>query len=159
MALPNQGGPVLNKAQFRVSVSGFPLGYWKSAKIPQPKVKMTKVKEAGAAHERKYPAGIAEYDDAEFTGFQDTGGQMEASIRAWLAQCVNPRTGRTTVAPAAALRDVRVDQCDTDGRVVHEWVLHGCFPLETGDLELDAQDENPVERKLKLAVTWTEGIR
>jgi hypothetical protein len=158
MAVPNQGGPVLNKAQFVPYVTGFPLGYWSKAKIPTPKVKVTEVPQAGATQPRKYPSGQVTYDNAEFTGFQDTAGAMEGSLRAWLAQCAGSRTGRAAVPPQAALRDVRVEQTDTDGRVVHEWVLHGCFPVETGDIELEGQDEKPVERKLVLAVTWVEQV-
>jgi hypothetical protein len=159
MGVPNQGGPVLNKGQFRVSVNGFVVGYFTAAKIPTLKVKVTKVKQAGAAVERKYPSGLAECDDAELTYNQDTRGAMEAGARAWLVQCVEIRNGRTAVPPDGALRDVQIDQMNTDGTVVHTHVLHGCFPIETGDIELEGGNADAVDKKMKLSVTWPEQTR
>jgi hypothetical protein len=156
----NEGGPVLTKGNYRVSINGFPVGYWKDAKIPTIKHKSTVVPQAGANIPRQQPSGMAEKpEDAEFTAYQGTDGLMETAIRNWFLQCLNLRTGRASGPPQAAFRDVTVEQFDIDGRVVHEWRLRQCFPLETGGLEFAPQDEAPVERKLKLAVNIPEQVR
>lgn len=159
MSVPNQGGAVLAKGNFIVIVAGFPIGYFKAAKIPQAKIGRTEVKQAGAAVSRKYPSGMLEFDDAEFTMFQSSDGLTDAAVKAWLAQCANPKTGKASVPPQGAKRDVTVQQTDTDGSIVHEWILRGAFPLEAGDLDLEAGSSDPVERTLKLSVDFVEQLR
>lgn len=149
----NRGGPVTAKGNFSVSVRGFILGYWKTAKIPETKIKKTTITPAGAGGPTHFPSGLQDgYDDAEFTHYQDTAGQMEAAVRIWLKQCADIRTGRATVKPLAAKRDATVQQHDIDGTVIHEWTLIGTFPTSSGGIELEGGDENAVEKALKLSV-------
>lgn len=159
MAQMHRGGPPLVKGQFGVFVDGFTLGYWTKAKIPSMKVKKTSVQEAGAPVAKHYPSGLAEFDDLELSSYMGTDGALTDDLEAWLKACVDPRTGRTTLDPESARKDITVVQYDTDGTEIEEWRCHGGFPIDLGAIELEAGDEKKVYRDSKFSVDWVEKVR
>lgn len=156
---PQAAAPPLFRGKFQVFLQGFPLGYFKGAKIPTPKVKAGSVQPAGTAAPVKFPSGQVEFDDLELKAYQGTDGLLAAAITLWLKQCADARTGRALVPPQAAKRDVTIVQYDTDGREVHEWLCVGAFPLDTGGIELESGDEKPVERDMKISVDRVDQVR
>lgn len=158
MAVPVRATAPLVKGKYGVFISGFPLGYFESAKIPAVKVKKTSVQPAGASAPVKFPSGLAEdVDDAEFEYYQGADGLIDAAVAAWLRQCV--AFEGVTVPPEEAKRDVSVIQYDASDNEVHEWTLIGCFVVDPGPIELESGAADAVKRKLLLSVDWVEQTR
>lgn len=159
MAFPQAASPPVVKGQFQVFVRGFPAGYWTNAKVPRGKPKKTSVQPAGTAAPQHFPSGLVEFDELELKGFLGTDGGFNAAITKWLGECANARTGRASVSPQAAKRDVTVVQYDTDGREIHEWLCVGAFITDPGNVDLESGDEKKVEAELKLSVDRVDPIR
>ena len=159
MAFPTQAGAPLVGGNFGVFVRGFNVGYFEKVKIPSAKPKKTTVQPAGNAAPSHFPTGLVEYDEAEVDGYQGTDGSLEASIQAWLTDCANAETGVASKVPEAAKRPVTVVQYDTNGAEIHEWLLVGAFPTDTGGIELAGGDEKKVTRAMKLSVDRVKPVR
>lgn len=159
MAFPQAASPPVVKGQFQVFVRGFPAGYWTKAKVPRGKPKRTSVQPAGTAAPQHFPSGLVEFDDLELEGFLGTDGGFNAAITKWLGECANARTGRASVPPQAAKRDVTVVEYDTDGREIHEWLCVGAFITDPGSVDLESGDEKKVEAALKLSVDRVDPVR
>lgn len=160
MAFPQASATApLVRGQFGVFVDGFSAGWWTHAKVPRGKVKATEVQPAGTAAPQKFPSGMMSFEDLELKGYLGTDGGFNRAVTTWMNQCANARTGRATVAPQAAKRDVTVIEYDTDGREVHEWLCVGCFITDPGSVDLESGDEKKVEAELKLSVDRTDSIR
>lgn len=156
-----QPGPPVVSGQFQLFADALALGTAKAVKIPLAKIQPTEVQAAGNAHKTKYPSGVAEFDDLEVTLFHAADRSAIEWLLVWQSECVNLQsTGSagTGTTPAAAKRNLNVQEYDGANNLVMEWRCVGCFPKEMGSLDHESGKADAVELSLKFSVDRVERV-